>query len=69
LFVAIYAATDEFHQRFVRSRGPSVHDVLIDISGAVIGLLAFWVFWRWRSKRISASAIPAGEKSSSETNL
>jgi VanZ family protein len=64
LFVAIYAVTDEFHQRFVRSRGPSVHDVLIDISGAIIGLLVFWCFWRWRSKRISASEKPLEEKSS-----
>lgn len=34
-----YACTDEFHQRFVPGRGPSPVDVMIDSSGAVIGLL------------------------------
>jgi VanZ family protein len=31
---ALYAASDEFHQRFVPLRTPSVEDVLIDTSGA-----------------------------------
>jgi len=35
---AIFAASDEFHQSFVPSRTPSVHDVMIDICGAIIGL-------------------------------
>ena len=35
---AIFAASDEFHQSFVPSRTSSVHDVIIDISGALIGL-------------------------------
>lgn len=34
-----YACTDEFHQRFVPGRGPSPIDVMIDSTGAVIGLL------------------------------
>ena len=36
LFVAV---TDEFHQTFVVSRGASVRDIMIDISGAILGLL------------------------------
>jgi VanZ family protein len=36
---ALFAASDEFHQSFVKSRTPSVGDVLLDIAGAVIGLL------------------------------
>jgi len=36
LFVAV---TDEFHQTFVMSRGASVRDIMIDISGAILGLL------------------------------
>ena len=35
----VFAATDEFHQSFVRSRTPSVHDVLLDVAGALLGLL------------------------------
>ena len=42
---AAYAATDEFHQRFVEGRGPSVADVLIDTAGAALAW-AFWAAWR-----------------------
>jgi VanZ family protein len=35
---AIFAASDEFHQSFVPSRTPAVHDVMIDVCGAFIGL-------------------------------
>jgi VanZ family protein len=36
---AVFAASDEFHQSFVKSRTSSIRDVLLDIVGAVIGLL------------------------------
>jgi VanZ family protein len=36
---ALLAASDEFHQTFVKSRTPSVRDVLLDIAGAILGLL------------------------------
>ena len=39
LLAACFAASDEFHQSFVPSRGASVHDVLIDTVGAAIGLI------------------------------
>ena len=39
LVAVVYAAGDEFHQRFVPSRGASVHDVMIDATGAIIGLV------------------------------
>jgi VanZ family protein len=51
LLVAAYASTDEFHQRFVPSRDASVRDVLIDTTGAVLGMLFLWVIWRWRHSR------------------
>ena len=35
----VFAAMDEFHQSFVKSRTPSVHDVLLDVAGALLGLL------------------------------
>ena len=31
---ALFAASDEFHQTFVKSRTPSVRDVFLDIAGA-----------------------------------
>jgi VanZ family protein len=36
---ALFAASDEFHQSFVKSRTPSVRDVLLDVAGAFLGLL------------------------------
>jgi hypothetical protein len=36
---ALFAASDEFHQSFVKSRTPSVRDVFLDITGAISGLL------------------------------
>ncbi len=48
LLVALYAASDEFHQLFVPSRDAAVLDVLIDTVGGAAGLLALWLFGRWR---------------------
>jgi VanZ family protein len=39
LACALFAATDEFHQTFVKSRTPSVRDMLLDVTGALLGLL------------------------------
>jgi VanZ family protein len=39
LLVALYAASDEFHQRFVPGREATVHDVVIDTCGASLALL------------------------------
>ncbi len=51
---ALFAATDEFHQTFVRSRTPSVRDVLLDIAGAILGLLVGVIFARRHSKEFRA---------------
>ena len=45
VFVFLYASTDEFHQRFVPTREPSVHDVMIDTTGAAIGIFLLWGTW------------------------
>ncbi len=37
----IYAISDEIHQFFVPGRGPQVKDVIIDTSGAILGILIF----------------------------
>ncbi len=36
---AVFAASDEFHQTFIKSRTPSVRDVFLDVAGALVGLL------------------------------
>ena len=48
LLSALYAASDEFHQSFVKSREASVMDVGLDTAGASLGLLASGAFARWR---------------------
>ncbi len=51
LLVALYAASDEYHQRFVPSRDASVRDVLIDTTGAIAGMILLWGLWKWRASR------------------
>ena len=41
LFCVVYAISDEFHQLFVPGRGPLLKDVLIDGSGAAIGIILY----------------------------
>ncbi len=48
LVAMIYAMTDEFHQSFIPSRTATAHDVMIDIVGAIVGLLICWMFVRNR---------------------
>ncbi|HEU0208017.1 MAG TPA: VanZ family protein [Candidatus Udaeobacter sp.] len=36
---ALFAISDEFHQTFVKSRTPSVRDVCLDMTGALVGVL------------------------------
>jgi VanZ family protein len=50
LFVALYASTDEFHQRFVPSREASPVDVMIDTTGAMAGIGMLWVQGRLRRR-------------------
>lgn len=37
----LYACSDEFHQSFSPGRGPQFRDVMIDTSGALMGILIF----------------------------
>jgi VanZ family protein len=50
-----FAMTDEFHQSFVESRGPSAGDVLIDAAGAVLGLSLVVLASRVRAYRASGT--------------
>ena len=52
---ALLAASDEFHQTFVKSRTPSVRDVLLDIGGAFLGLLIGAAFARRHPKNFRAN--------------
>jgi VanZ family protein len=52
LLCVAYAISDEFHQVFVPGRGPLLKDVLIDGSGAALGVLLYvgarevWMLWK-----------------------
>lgn len=50
LLSAFYAATDEFHQRFVEGRSGEIRDVCIDSSGALVGILLFILIYGIRCK-------------------
>lgn len=51
LACAVFAASDEFHQSFVKSRTPSLGDVLLDVVGALFGLLICASFARCHLKK------------------
>lgn len=55
IFCALYASSDEFHQRYVPGRQPAVTDVMIDTSGAACGLALAWgisrAVWRTPAKK------------------
>jgi VanZ family protein len=51
LVVFLFAATDEFHQRFVPTRTPLVSDVFIDTAGGTIGLIILWFWHHFRNRR------------------
>ncbi len=44
LLAALYSLTDEFHQRFVPGRGPSIVDCGIDAIGATLGMGIVYFF-------------------------
>ncbi|MGL5935479.1 MAG: VanZ family protein [Cetobacterium sp.] len=46
----LYACSDEFHQSFVPSRGPSFRDVLIDTSGSIIGISSILMYLEMKNR-------------------
>ncbi len=44
--VALYGASDEFHQRFTPGRNSELSAVVFDTVGGLIGMLAWW--WKTR---------------------
>jgi len=48
IVTSLYSATDEFHQSFVPNREARWADVLIDSTGAALGILGFFLYGRLR---------------------
>lgn len=62
IFSAAYASTDEYHQRFVATRGPAVHDVVLDTAAAALALLVIWFFTRGpRAQRPLVAAVSSSK--------
>ena len=59
-FALLYAVGDEIHQRFVPGRSCEFRDMMIDFSGACLGVLltaaAAWLLTKRRRKRRSAQS-------------
>lgn len=53
LVCAGYAALDEYHQIFVKGRGPHPQDVLLDTAGAFAGMALYAVWRKWRQSRMT----------------
>ena len=56
----IYAITDEIHQLFVPGRTGAIKDVCIDslgiITGIIIGLIIYKIYWLIRNKNITCNS-------------
>jgi VanZ family protein len=50
-FVALFAASDEFHQWFVPGRDASLRDVAIDTSAGIVAIAILALILRWRAAR------------------
>ena len=50
VIVTLYAASDEFHQMFVKDRMASGWDVLLDACGGASGLLVVWSLGKRRNR-------------------
>ena len=44
LFCIAYAVTDEVHQTFVAGRNGQVSDIIIDTTGAIVGISMCWMY-------------------------
>jgi hypothetical protein len=53
IFAALYAVSDEFHQRFVPGRSADVRDWLADVVGILV-VLALLVWWRTRKSQTAS---------------
>ena len=48
---ALYAASDETHQLFIPGRSGELRDVLIDSTGAFVGIGLAWFIAEWRNAK------------------
>ena len=51
LFIVLVASADEYNQSFNEARTGSIYDVLIDISGGLFAVAAFYIFKKLRKNK------------------
>jgi VanZ family protein len=61
LLAALFAASDEYHQSWTPGREARVRDVLIDIAGAITGLLLAPAIWAATARTARNSAGDRGQ--------
>jgi VanZ family protein len=61
-FTSLYGIIDELHQKLVPGRYSSFSDWLADTAGALLAVLVFSFYWRYRNKR--AGSVPLEQKNS-----
>lgn len=57
LLCSLYAMTDEFHQTFIPGRAGLVTDVLLDTSGAALGILLQWGTALYHQQKLKNKAL------------
>jgi VanZ family protein len=60
-FCLIFASMDEGHQWLYPSRGSSIRDVILDMSGASLAALITFAVWRPRSLDLPSPGIGEGQ--------
>ena len=67
IVIALYGASDEFHQRFTPGRSSEGFSVLFDVAGGAVGA---WVYRRWRQRVLRLrTGIALHEPQSSDSSL
>jgi VanZ family protein len=56
VIAGLYSLTDEFHQRFVPGRGPSLRDSGLDTLGACLGIVIVYAVYRLAARKRTPSA-------------
>jgi VanZ family protein len=55
VIVALYGATDEFHQSFVPQRSSSLYDWFADCAGTLVFLSFVWLRSKWKPAPVSVT--------------
>ena len=56
MMTTLVACLDEWHQAYIATRGSSVHDVLLDSTGALVAQILIWAIWKRSLRREVATA-------------